>query len=170
MVGLAVTSAGGDAMSGRLGASITAGLIAGVVFGTMMTMMTAPTPEGGEMAVMAMIGQIVGSPTLLAGWIYHLFNSALIGAIFGLLLGDRVHDYGSAFGLGAAYGFVWWILGGLILMPVMLGMAPFAPLMMPPMRMVAMGSLFGHLIFGLILGGGYFWLRTAAHRGTPLRA
>ncbi len=37
-------------------------------------------------------------------------------------------------------------------MPVFLGMPAFAPLMMPEMRMVAMGSLIGHLIDGLILG------------------
>jgi hypothetical protein len=30
--------------------------------------------------------------------------------------------------------------------------------MMEPMRPVAMGSLFGHLIFGVILGGGFAML------------
>ena len=107
------------------------------------------------MPVIAMIGQIVGSPTVTAGWLYHLFNSAVIGAIFGWLLGTRVYGYGSGFSWGAAYGFAWWILGGLILMPVMLGMPTFAPLMMPEMQMVAVGSLVGHLIYGLILGGAY---------------
>src|SRR3990170_678899 len=116
-------------MSSRIAASTVAGLLAGVVFGMMMQMMMAPTPDGGQMPMMAMIGQIVGSPTAGAGWLYHLFNSAGIGAIFGLLLGDRVHGYASALGWGAAYGFVWWIVGGLILMPALVGMSPFAPLM-----------------------------------------
>ena len=105
------------------------------------------------MPVIAMVGQIVGSPSVTVGWLYHLFNSAVIGAIFGWLLGPRVHTYGSGFGWGATYGFVWWILGGLVLMPVMLGMPAFAPLMMPEMRMVAVGSLVGHLMYGVILGG-----------------
>jgi hypothetical protein len=140
-------------MQSRIGASILAGVVAGLVFGMMMHMMTAPTPDGGRMPVIAMVGQIVGSPSLTVGWLYHLFNSAVIGAIFGWLLGPRVHDYGSGFGWGAAYGVVWWILGGLVLMPVMLGMPAFAPLMMPEMQMVAMGSLVGHLIYGVILGG-----------------
>ena len=157
-------------MFGRIGASIVAGLIAGVVFGMMMQMMMAPTPDGGQMPMIAMVGQIVGSPTAGAGWLYHLFNSAVIGAIFGWLLGERVHGYGSAFGRGAAYGFVWWILGGLILMPILLGMPAFAPLMMPPMRMVAMGSLIGHLIYGLILGGAFAWLYRGVHYGAPARA
>jgi hypothetical protein len=43
-------------------------------------------------------------------------------------------------------------------MPLFLGMAPFAPIMMEPMRPVAMGSLFGHLIYGVILGGGFAML------------
>ena len=157
-------------MTGKIGASVVAGLIGGVVFGVMMHMMSAPTPEGGHMPMLAMIGQIVGSPTVGAGWVYHLFNSAVIGVIFGWLIGDRAHGYAAALGWGAAYGFVWWIVGGLILMPMFLGMAPFAPLMMPPMRMVAMASLIGHLIYGTILGGTFAWLHSGAHHGTPLRA
>jgi hypothetical protein len=157
-------------MSSKLGASIVAGLVGGVVFGVMMQMMMAPTPDGGQMPVIAMVGQIVGSPTAVVGWAYHLFNSAVIGAVFGWFIGDRVRGYAPALGWGAAYGFVWWILGGLILMPIFLGMSPFAPLMMPPMQMVAMGSLIGHLIYGLILGGVFVWLHQGAHRGAPVRA
>src|ERR671923_807793 len=149
-------------MTGRLSASIIAGLIAGVVFGLMMQLMMAPTPEGGRMPVLAMVGQIVGSPTIGMGWLYHLFNSAVIGAIFGWLLGGRAHSYGAGIGWGAAYGFAWWILGGLVLMPVLLGMPAFAPLMMPEMRMVAVGSLIGHLVYGVILGAAFVWLRYGA--------
>lgn len=154
-------------MSSKIGASVAGGLMAGVVFGMMMHMMMAPAPDGGRMPVIAMIGQIVGSPTVGAGWLYHLFNSAVIGAIFGWLLGTRVHNYTSGFGWGAAYGFAWWILGGLVLMPVLLGMPAFAPLMMPEMRIVAMGSLIGHLIYGLILGGTFAWLYHGAHHHHP---
>ncbi|MBI3128485.1 MAG: hypothetical protein HYZ11_12840 [Candidatus Tectomicrobia bacterium] len=146
-------------MYSKTGASIVAGLTAGFVFGMMMQMMAAPTPDGGQMPMIAMAGQVVGSPTIAAGWGYHLFNSAVIGAVFGWLLGDRVDGFNSGLGWGAGYGFAWWILGGLVLMPVLLGMPPFAPLMMPPMWMVAAGSLAGHLIYGLTLGGMFAWLR-----------
>jgi hypothetical protein len=130
-------------MGSRVAASTGAGVIAGIVFGAMMHMMTAPMPHGGQIPVIAMVGRIVGSPTVTAGWVYHPFNSAVIGASFGWLLGARVQGYGSALGWGAAYGFAWWIFGGLILMPVLLGMPAFAPLTMPEMQMVAMGSLIG---------------------------
>jgi hypothetical protein len=157
-------------MSRRIGASVVAGLIGGAVFGLMMQMMTAPTPDGGQMPVIAMVGQIVGFPTVGAGWLYHLFNSAVIGAMFGWLIGDRVHGYASALGWGAVYGFAWWIIGGLVLMPIFLGMPAFAPLMMPPMRMVAMGSLVGHLIYGAILGGAFAWLYRGVQQRPPLPA
>jgi hypothetical protein len=136
----------------KLAAGALAGLAGGLVFGIMMQMMSAPTPEGGKMPMMAMVAMVVRSDSLAVGWLYHLFNSAVIGALFGALLGGRIHNVGSGLGWGAVWGFVWWVLGALILMPVFLGMPAFAPLQMPPMRMVAMGSLIGHLIYGVIMG------------------
>jgi hypothetical protein len=38
------------------------------------------------------------------------------------------------------------------------------------MRMVAMGSLIGHLIYGLILGGAFAWLYHGARHRAPLHA
>lgn len=140
-------------MHSKIGAGIVAGLIAGVVFGVMMQMMTAPTPDGSRMPMMAMVAQVVRSDSLAVGWIYHLFNSVVIGGMFGWVLGGRAAKIGGGLAWGALYGVFWWVLGALILMPILLGMAAFAPLMMAPMRPVAMGSLVGHLLFGLILGG-----------------
>ena len=152
----------------RIVPAVVAGLIAGVLFGLMMQMMSAPTPEGGRMPMMAMVAMVVRSHSLLVGWLYHLFNSAVIGAIFGWLLGNQVRGYASGLGWGAVYGFAWWILGALILMPILLGMPAFAPLRMPMMRPVAMGSLVGHLIFGLVLGAGYVWLSRRSSAAPPL--
>jgi uncharacterized membrane protein YagU involved in acid resistance len=142
-------------MQSKPAAGAVAGLLAGVVFGIMMQMMMAPTPDGGEMPMMMMVAQVVRSDSLVVGWLYHLFNSAVIGALFGVALGARAQTYRAGLGLGAAWGVVWWVLGGLILMPILLGMPAFAALRMPPMRPVAMGSLVGHLIFGLILGAAF---------------
>lgn len=148
-------------MRTKIGAGIIAGLIAGVVFGVMMTMMMAPTPDGGEMPMMAMVAQVVGSTSLAVGWIYHLFNSAVIGAIFGWVLGRGDVGYGGGLLKGVLYGVFWWILGAQILMPLFLGMDPFASLRMPPMRVVAMGSLVGHVVFGAILGLVYVAIHAA---------
>ena len=157
-------------MSERIKAGIVAGLVGGVVMGVMMTMMSVPTPEGGSMPMMGMVAKILGSTSLVVGWIYHLFNSAVIGGLFGFLLGQRAQrSTGAALRLGALYGLVWWVLGGLVLMPLFLGMPALAPLMMSAMRMVALGSLMGHVLFGLILGWAYVGLR-ARRRGTPATA
>ncbi len=133
--------------------------------GAAMQMMTAPTPDGGRVPMMAMVAQIVKSDSLAVGWLYHLFNSAVIGGIFGLLVGNRTLTYGTALQWGALYGVGWWILGGLVLMPLLLGMPAFAPLMMEPMRPVAMGSLMGHVVYGLIQGAGCVWLSKMAPVG-----
>ena len=147
-----------------------AGLASGLVFGIMMQMMTAPTPDGQHIPMMQMVAMVVRSDNLVVGWVYHLFNSAVIGGLFGLVFGGRVTSYGSGLGLGAVWGILWWVLGALVLMPVLLGMSAFAPLNMPPMRPVAVGSLIGHLIYGLALGAIYSKLHgpgaVRAMRGT----
>lgn len=149
----------------KLAAGALAGLAGGVVFGLMMQMMSAPTPDGGKMPMMAMVAMVVRSDSMAVGWLYHLFNSAVIGALFGAVLGGRVRNNASGIGLGAGWGFVWWILGGLILMPMLLGMTAFAPLQMAPMRPVAMGSLMGHLLFGMITGFVFARLYEPVERG-----
>jgi uncharacterized membrane protein YagU involved in acid resistance len=152
-------------MRSRIVVGIVAGLIGGVVFGMMMQMMAAP--DGKPM--MAMVAQVVRSESLVVGWLYHLFNSAVIGGIFGWLLGNRIGGYGAGLLWGALYGIAWWILGGLILMPLFLGMSAFAPLMMEMMRPVAMGSLIGHIVFGLVLGIS-FLLLNRSRREIPATA
>jgi hypothetical protein len=142
-------------MNTRLTNGALAGLAGGAIFGVMMHMMNAPTPDGDSVPMMQMVAMVVGSTGLAIGWLYHLFNSAVIGVLFAWLFGNRVQDYAGGFSFGAAWGVAWWILGGLILMPLLLGMPAFAPVQMPPMRMVAIGSLIGHLVYGLILGGVY---------------
>jgi hypothetical protein len=146
-------------MQSRLVAGVVAGFAGGVVFGLMMTMMTAPAPDGGRVPMMAMVAQVVGSASLGVGWAYHLFNSALIGGLFGWILGPRVRGTLAGAGWGALYGFVWWVLGALVLMPILLGMPAFAPPLMAPMRPVAAGSLVGHVVFGVVLGVAFVWLR-----------
>jgi hypothetical protein len=154
-------------MRNNVAAGALAGLIAGVIFGIMMQMMNAPTPDGRQVPMMMMVAMVVKSDSIAVGWLYHLFNSAVIGGIFGWLLGRATADRISVgTGWGALYGLGWWILGGLILMPLLLGMPAFAPLRMPSMRPVAMGSLTGHLIFGVVLGMVFAWLhRRAIDRG-----
>jgi hypothetical protein len=156
-------------MGSRVAAGVVAGLIAGVVFGLVMQAMSAPTPDGGQVPMMAMVAMVVGSTSIAVGWAYHLFNSIVIGGLFALLFGARVRSFGSGVAFGAVWGLVWWVAGALVLMPIALGMPAFAPLMMAAMRSVAIGSLAGHLIFGVALGGAYAALGRAGTR-RPVQA
>jgi hypothetical protein len=84
---------------------IMSGLVGGVIFGIMMQMMSAPTPEGGQMPMMAMVAKVVRSDSMIVGWIYHLVNSAVIGAIFGWLLGNRFARFWCRAGMGRGVRF-----------------------------------------------------------------
>lgn len=142
-------------MRSKIGAGIVAGLLAGIVFGVLMHRIFTPSPMGGQMSMMAMMARVVRSDDLIAGWIYLLVNSLVMGAIFGLVLGDRASELGRGLVWGALYGLVLWVLGGLVLMPLLLGMEVFAPLTMAPMRHGAWLSLGAHGIAGLLLGGAF---------------
>ena len=85
------------------------GLAGGVVFGALMAMM----------GMLPMIGNMVGVPSAWIGFFVHLLISATIGGSFAVLL-DASGQRGGV-GSGLAYGFVWWILGPLTLMPFLHG-------------------------------------------------
>jgi hypothetical protein len=115
------------------------GLAGGVVFGMLMQMM----------GMIPMVAQLVGSSSVVVGWLVHLAISAFAGAAFGLIVGSRVHHVWAAVGIGLAYGVLWWVGGALLIMPARLGMDVFV------LNAVAWQSLMGHLIFGAVLGAVY---------------
>jgi XapX domain-containing protein len=130
-----------------------AGLVAGIVFGVLLSLFTVRTPAGNRVIMMELVGEMTGTKSLMIGWAYHLFDSIVMGAIFGALVGTRVRSYQEGFKFGPLFGLTWWILGGLFLMPILLGMSLFSPQTIEPVQPVALQSLLGHLVFGLILGG-----------------
>ena len=118
---------------------INAGLIAGVVFGAMM----------GMMGMLPMIAMLIKSESAVLGFVLHLVFSAIIGGTFGLIFGHAALNKGAGVLLGLLYGVIWWVLGPLVIMPVWLGMG--LQLSVAGMTM-AIPSLWGHLVFGFILG------------------
>jgi uncharacterized membrane protein YagU involved in acid resistance len=72
--------------------------------------------------------------------------SAIIGAVYGLVAGRFSLTARNALIGGTVNGVVWWVLGALILMPLMLGMAQMVLVVGGDQWM----SLIGHLIYGLI--------------------
>ncbi len=116
-----------------------AGMIGGLVFTVIMV----------RIGVLPTVARLVGASSPWAGFVVHLVIANLIGASFGLLFLRRSVDAGSALGWGISYGFFWWILGPLTLLPVLLGVAPRWT---PEVAAALMASLIGHLAYGAALG------------------
>lgn len=116
-----------------------AGLIGGVAFGILMAMMN----------MLPMVAMLVRSESAVVGFIVHLVISAGIGASFGLLLTFLpIRGRAPTVVVGAVYGAIWWVLGALVLMPLMLGMNEMV-LQIGEMQWY---SLMGHLIYGVVAG------------------
>jgi hypothetical protein len=80
----------------RLLAGIIGGIVGGLAFGALMAMM----------GMLPMVASIVGSKSAVVGFVYHMFNSVIIGALFGLILGGLSRTYGRGALFGLLYGVV----------------------------------------------------------------
>jgi uncharacterized membrane protein YagU involved in acid resistance len=129
----------------RIVGGVVGGIIGGLIFGAIMAVI----------GMLPMVASVVGSKSAVIGFLYHMFNSAIIGALYGLVFGPLSHAYGQGALFGLIYGAIWWVLGPLILMPLLLGMGgpQFAMAFTQPMLM----SLVGHLVYGIITGLVYVW-------------
>lgn len=125
-----------------------AGLAGGLVFGIMMAMM----------GMLPMIAMLVGSENAIVGFIVHMTISAFIGALYGLVITRFPNTLGVALGGGVANGIVWWVLGALILMPLMLGMSQMVLVVEQAQWM----SLLGHIIYGIVTALVFLALRRNA--------
>ena len=123
---------------------IIGGLAGGVVFGIMM----------GMMGMLPMVGMLVRQENAVIGFIVHMGISAFIGAVYGFVILRFPNQSATALIGGTVNGIVWWVLGALIMMPLMLGMNEMVFVIGQPQWM----SLLGHLIYGVITGFVYYIL------------
>lgn len=146
-----VTAAG---FGTRVGSGAVAGIAGGIVFGILMAMM----------GMLPMVGMLIGVESAFVGFLVHLVNSAIIGAIFGVLAWGFADKIGPVLGAGMVYGVFWWVLGALIVMPLWLSVTA-DPMMRDMVFVVERDqwlSLMGHLIFGLAAAGVLYGLRRRA--------
>ena len=132
-------------------------LIGGVIFGAMM----------GMMGMLPMIGAMAGAPSAAVGFAVHLVISAIIGVGFVLAVTALGRAHTAGVGAGLAYGFAWWVLGPLTLMPLFMGMG-FGVNWTVSAAAAAAPSLMGHFVFGGVLGATYHWLQTKAGGASAL--
>ena len=113
-----------------------AGLAGGLVFGMMMWMM----------GMLPMVGMLVRQENSAVGFIVHMTISAFLGAVYGLIAGRFALKWTTALVGGILYGIIWWVLGALVMMPLMLGMTQMVFQIGQPQLF----SLMGHIIFGVV--------------------
>ena len=113
-----------------------AGLGGGIVFGMLMAMM----------GMLPMIAMLVGSESAAVGFMVHMVISAGFGAVYGLVASRLSPTWGTAVIAGAIAGVVFWIVGALVMMPLMLGMSD----MVLKIGQTQMLSLMGHLMYGIV--------------------
>jgi uncharacterized membrane protein YagU involved in acid resistance len=119
------------------------GALAGGVGGLLFTVVMA------QIGFFPTVARLVGAGSAAAGFVVHLVISLIIGASYGLLFRRQTHDTASALGWGTAYGFLWWVLGMLTLLPVFLG---GDPTWQADQVARTFPSLVGHLAYGTGLG------------------
>jgi xanthosine utilization system XapX-like protein len=136
-----------------------AGLITGIVFALILQIFAIRTPAGNRVLLMQVLGGMTGTKGLVVSWAFHLFDSALMGAIFGALVGPRFAGYDQGLKYGALCGIVWWALGGFFMLPIFLGLSVFSASTLEPIGPVAVESLITQVIFGLVFGAVFVALR-----------
>lgn len=133
----------------NLVAGAAAGVVAGIPLGIIMQVRDADPDMMPGIKVIDLVGDLISDPSTGLGWLIHLFNSALFGAIF-VLLFARFLTWARrmpAMMLGLLYGVAWWVVGALWIMPAWLGMSD----MIFQVGANQWWSLVGHLIYGLLL-------------------
>jgi hypothetical protein len=118
-----------------LGYGALASLVGGLLF-TLVLLVIGFLPK---------VANIVGGSSPILGFMVNMVISALIGMSYGLLFRYEAPDFGSGVAWGLVYGLIWWFIGPLTLMPILLGgtfnwTTKTAGALLP--------SLIGHLIYG----------------------
>ncbi|MGW7367091.1 hypothetical protein ACWGI8_27575, partial [Streptomyces sp. NPDC054841] len=118
---------------------VVAGLAGGVIFTGVMV----------AVGFLPVVASLVGSESAVVGLVIHLLISQVVGVTYAVFFRRRSFDPASGIGWGVSYGFLWWILGNLTLLPLLLGAAPQWS---AAALAVSFPSLIGHLAYGAVLG------------------
>ncbi len=97
-----------------VGRGALAGSVGGLIF-------TAAMAQTGFIPVAA---GLMGSRSVITGLLVQVSIAVAIGITYAFFFRRQSFDVASALGWGVSYGFFWWILGPLTLMPILQGTAP----------------------------------------------
>jgi hypothetical protein len=120
-----------------LGWGVTAGFVGGL----------ASLPIMMATGVLPKIAGVSASLVELRPILIHLAVSAVIGMSYGLLFRNETSSSGSSIGWGWLFGLIWWYLGPLTLLPLLLtGVCDWSTDAVSAL----LPSLLGHLIYGVV--------------------
>jgi hypothetical protein len=145
-----------DGRGRRWTAGAASGLAAGAAMGVVLH---------GVLGLMPTIGALVGVETVLGGWVVHLFNSALFGALF-VAVFDRAFfadlrgDVGGCVSLGVMHSALLGMLTGGLLLPAAIAIEGATSLPVPTLPVPGLTASFefgvviavAHLVYGVVLG------------------
>lgn len=95
--------------------------------------------------ILPQVAGLVGGSSPALGFVVHMGISTFVGMSYGVLFRHEAPDAGSSLAWGMLYGIVWWFLGPLTLMPILLGGSLTWTL---EAAAAALPSLVGHLLYG----------------------
>jgi hypothetical protein len=131
----------------RLRNGVISGLCGGAIFGLIIQFIIGAMPA---------IGALYGAAGVIAaGWVIHMFHSAVFGAIYGAIASTGafrrpMENIFAGTGLGVAYGIILWGSFLVFVWPSWLHAVHFP--MAPSLPFVKLWPFAGHLIYGFILG------------------
>lgn len=124
-------------------------VIGGIAATAVMTVMMLIAPMMGmpDMKIGNMVANFMHIPIAL-GWVIHFMIGIFWAGIYSFFFKDLLSINSPVKGM--LFALIPWLLMQVIVMPMM-GMGVFSSLAPEPLKMV-IGTMMGHLIYGLILG------------------
>lgn len=118
-----------------LGWGAVASLVGGLLFSLVML----------AIGILPTMATIVGGTSPVLGFLVHIVISVLVGMSYGLLFQREAPNFASGIAWGLLYGLIWWFIGSLTLMPLLLSgsvtwTTEAADALLP--------ALIGHLLYG----------------------
>jgi len=137
------------------GVGAIAGLASGLVSGGLLQLVRMTTTEGVRQPAMGLVAGAVRTTRAPLAWAAYLVFTVLIGMAFGWALARQ--DVGGASGVvwGVLYGGGWWIVSGLVVIPMLYGVGPLTPAAVDVIRNASLPWFAAMLLDGGVLGGVY---------------
>ena len=133
--------------------SITRAVVAGISATVVMTLFTYMSALMNiKMDIPAMLSTMFGG-NLLMGWIMHFMIGIILAINYSVVFYSN-YRINPIWLRGAIFGIIPWLMAQLFVMPIMNMMngMSFSSGLFSGSIMMAMASLFGHLIFGAVVG------------------